>query len=208
MKYAQFKSIIGHFPVFSASQLTSLGEDVQTLRNQLVYWQKKGLVRSLKRGLYVLNEEDQSLRPSRFYMANVIFSPSYVSMESALAFYGVIPERVHDVISVTSKKTNVFKNDLGLFRYHHIKQRAFGGWTLAQDESGTSFAIAFPEKALLDLIYLNLPKFKKDALGVARDDYRIQMEFGFSRKKLMSFSRMFANRDVRQIAGKFIEGMG
>ncbi len=71
------------------------------MRNQLTRWGKNGLIIQLKRGVYMLNKNDQKLHPSRFYLANQLLWPSYVSLESALGYYGLIPEAVADVVTPT-----------------------------------------------------------------------------------------------------------
>src|SRR3989338_10366267 len=127
MKYKVFKDKISAFPIFSASQISSLTSNVQVLRNQLTFWQKQGLVLKLKKGFYILNEDDRKINPSRAFIANQLVSPSYVSTEYALSFYGLIPEKTEDVTSVTTKKTVVIKNSLGVFRYQHLQPPCFIG---------------------------------------------------------------------------------
>lgn len=210
MKYHQFKNIIKKFPVFSTDHLTALDKDLQVIRNQLVYWRKKGWISQLKKGFYVLDKEDRCVNPSRFYVANVLMSPSYVSMESALAFYGIIPEEVHDVISVTLKKPVVYKNEFGVFRYHHIKKEAFTGYHLIEDEARAKVMLALPEKALLDLVYFNLSKFKRGGVEVFDEDYRIQTEYKFDKKRLLAYAEIFDNEMltlvVRQLFQKLKKG--
>ena len=107
MKYLDFKNKVKDFPVFSSSQLSAFGEKEAILRNQLSYWKKKGLVLEIKKGLYVLNEHDRKITPSRYLLANQIYAPSYVSTEFAMGYYDLIPERVVDVrwrINLVCKK--------------------------------------------------------------------------------------------------------
>ena len=112
--------------------------------------QAKKLIIKLKRGFYVLNENDRKVTPSRFYIANRLYGPSYISMESALSFYGFIPEQVSALTSVTTKKTLRIRNDSGDFLYQHIKPETFRGFKAAKDNTGFDFFIAVPEKAIVD----------------------------------------------------------
>ena len=81
-------------------------------------------------------------------------------MEYALNFYGLIPEKVADLTSVTTKKTTRFSAQEGTFIYQHIKPGAFRGFKTFKDEANLTFFMALPEKAVVDFIYLNLEKFK------------------------------------------------
>ena len=160
MKYKEFKNKIRNFPIFSSSQIPSLTSNAQVLKNQLGLWQKQGLLLKLKRGLYILNEEDRKINPSRTFIANQLVAPSYVSTEYALFFYGLIPEKVEDVTSITTKKTTVVRNSFGTFRYQHLNTNCFTGFEQVEEKDGLSFFIARPEKAIVDFLYLNLSNFK------------------------------------------------
>ena len=121
MRYSQFRRRVRSLPVIPTSLLGTLTPHRGTLKVQLSLWKKKGLLRPLRRGLYVLNAEDRRVEPSPFYLANQIYFPSYVSLESALAFYGFIPEFVAATTSVTTRKTCRFENEFGIFTYQHIR---------------------------------------------------------------------------------------
>jgi len=117
---------------------------------------KKGFTKRLKRGIYALY--DTSIPD--IYLANKLYEPSYVSLEFALAFHGVIPETVYEITSVTTKATRQF-NALGkTFSYHRIKKEAFTGYAVYRQRD-ISTLIADPEKAFVDLTYLRLREKKK-----------------------------------------------
>ena len=175
----------------------------QAMRNQLTRWQKRGLIIQLKRGIYILNKNDRKIFPSRFFFANQIMWPSYVSLESALGYYGLIPEMVSDVTSVTSKKTARFKNELGQFIYQHLKPDVFKGYRSFKDEAGMDVLIADPEKALVDFLYLNLGKFKVSAKDVFGGSYRFQNTEQLNRRKIISWARSFKNKRLKAVAGEF-----
>jgi hypothetical protein len=175
----------------------------QAMRNQLTRWQKKGLIVQLKRGVYVLNKDDRKVDPSRFFFANQLMWPSYVSLESALSYYSFIPEAVADVTSVTSKKTSRFKNGLGQFIYQHVKPQAFKGYHSFKDEAGMTVFIAEPEKALVDFLYLNLNKFKVSAKDVFKKSYRFQNTGVLNRRKIIGWTRSFGNVRLEAVAREF-----
>jgi predicted transcriptional regulator of viral defense system len=198
MTFQEFKSKIADFPVFSTSHVNSLGGNQQVLRNQLTRWQKRGLVIKLKRGLYVLNKTDRRITPSRMFLANQLYQPSYVSTEYALAFYDIIPERVFDVTSVSTRKTNIFENEFGHFMYQHIKQEGYTGFNTIQDEHGYTCFISTPEKALVDFCYLNQGVFKKESFP-AFDSLRLQNIGQLTLKKIIGYARTFDNTGFMRI---------
>ncbi len=196
MKYLDFKKKVAEFPVFSSSVLTHLYENSQVLRNQLSRWEKQNLVHKLKKGLYVLNEADRKASLSRTFIANQIYSPSYISTEYALGFYRLIPERIADVTSVTTRKTYRVSNTFGTFVYQHISEKVFAGFTILQDEAKHPFLIAFPEKAMVDFIYLNLKRFTPGDSNVFEGSFRFQNLDMLKKKVLLDYAQLFGNRKL------------
>jgi predicted transcriptional regulator of viral defense system len=205
MKYIEFKKIMQAFPFFSSSQFANITDNEQVLKNQLNLWQKQGLVLRLKRGLYILNEEDRRINPSRLFIASQLFCPSYISTEYALSFYGLIPEKVEDVTSVTTKKTLVLRNSLGIFRYQHIKTACFIGFKQNEDENNLPFFIAEPEKAVVDFLYLNLSNFKESDKDIFELSYRFQNTQDLSKKKLKDFSHLFNSKKLIKVVNSFCD---
>lgn len=121
---------------------------------QLDRWEKKGYLVKIKQGYYTLSGKDLN-RNFLYYVANRIYSPSYISLEMALSFYNLIPEEVFQITSVSTKKTNNFNTPLGNFNYRHIKPSIHFGYKLLEYEKKHNVIIAEPEKALLDYLYLN-----------------------------------------------------
>ena len=80
MKYSEFKQKTDKFPIISSSQVMLYDKNRQVIRNQLTRWEKKGLIVKLRKGLYVLNESDRKLEPSRLFMESQVYPPSYISM--------------------------------------------------------------------------------------------------------------------------------
>lgn len=199
MKYSEFKGRIQNFPVFSSSQLTAFSDNEKVLRNQISGWKKKGFLLELRKGLYVLNNSDRRIFPSRHYLANQIYSPSYVSTEYALGFYDIIPERVADVTSVTTRKTARFENLFGMFLYQHIGITCFKGFIERKDENGLSFMIASPEKAIVDFIYLNLAMFKNDRPEIFESSYRFQNLDQLNIEYVRSLASLFHSNKLLQV---------
>ncbi len=204
MDFNQFRKKYNGQPFIKAQVvLASAPKATQPMRNQLTRWKKNGLLIQLRRGIYILNENDRKVFPSRFFFANQIIWPSYVSLESALGHYGLIPEAVKDVTSVTSKKTVRFKNKTGEFIYQHIKPDAFRGYHSFKDEAGLDVFIAEPEKAAVDFFYLNLGKFKRSARDIFKDSYRFQNTEILSRHKITFYAQVFKNKRLKDISREF-----
>ena len=152
MKEKEFIEKNLNIPVISSHDFPLISNNPEMLRVQVHKWVEKGTLIQLKRGLYIINVPGVK-KPPDFYLANRIVFPSYVSMETALSYYGLIPEAVYSTVSITTKKTNRFNNKLGNFVYHHIKNELFRGYKKLEIEE-FSINIAIPEKSILDYIYL------------------------------------------------------
>lgn len=113
----------------------------------------KRIVR-IKKGIYILGEEERTGTYSKEILANLIYGPSYVSLEYALSLYGMIPERVETVTSVTTGKNREFRTPVGTFTYRYLNRIFFSpGVRNMPSGDGRSFLMASPEKALVDRIF-------------------------------------------------------
>ncbi|MBC7362787.1 MAG: hypothetical protein H5U06_11010 [Candidatus Aminicenantes bacterium] len=196
MKYLEFKDAVKEFPLISSTHIYNLDRKTKTLKVQFSGWIKKGLVIRLKKGIYILNERDRKIEPSRIFLANALYSPSYVSTTYAFGYYDLIPEKVEDVTSVTTKKTAKFTNSFGTFIYQHLKTSLFFGFKEIKDENGFPVFIAEPEKALLDFIYLNIQDFKGKEEDIFSLSYRFQNLDILKKKRLIEYARRFENKAV------------
>lgn len=154
MKYEELLKII-QAPYFSLSNHLLDGQKL--FDYQISLWVKKGNLLRLRNGIYAFAKDKENIKGEE--IAALIYEPSYLSMESALAWYGFIPEMVYAYISVTAKINRRFTNDFGTFIYRHIKPELFWGYTEIKTQHGR-YLIAEPEKALLDYLYLNMSKIK------------------------------------------------
>jgi len=196
MNYAEFKNKAQTFPVIFSRDLLMQEDKKQALRNQLERWCAKKLLIKLRRGVFLLNPNDRKIYPSEIYIANQLYSPSYVSMEFALGFYGLIPEAVFTFTSVTTRKTLHFRNEFAAFAYQHIKPQAFRGFKAYKDKAGLTFFVAEPEKALVDFIYLNLEKFFPGDEDIFNESYRLQNTETLNKKRIMLFAGLFGSRKL------------
>jgi len=153
MKFGQLLKLVGDSPVFESNLLLAGDIDPQIVRLQLGRWTKNGLIYQLRRGLYAIASPYQKTKPHPFQIANSLKRASYVSAQSALAFYGMIPDIVNVTISFTSGRPEMIETPLGSFQFRHIKTHLLTGYHMTSlGDQGA--LIASPEKALLDLIYL------------------------------------------------------
>ena len=145
------KDKLAVFSLRDAENLFPEGK-LKTLKNALSRWTKAGRFVRLKRNLYEFVEPGLESDIPDVYVANKLYAPSYISLETALSFYGLIPDITAQVTSVTTLTTREFKNKHGCFYYRSCRKRAFTGYKLMQYE-GYKIFIADREKALADFIY-------------------------------------------------------
>lgn len=174
MKFSDFKDKLRNYPVFRSNIFELICDDVPTLRRQLTEWTRKAWVISLKRGVYTLREEDRAVQFSKFFLANYLYTPSYISLETALSYYGLIPEGVYAMTSVSTKKSQQFSNFYGKFHYAHIKTSVYHHYQAERDEFSNTFYIATKEKALLDFIYLKCRTLSTFDADVFELSWRLQ----------------------------------
>ena len=112
---------------------------------------EKGIIIRVKKGLYLFGQPYRRRPISREVIANLLYGPSYISLEYALQYHGLIPEAVETLTSVTTGRSRRFRTPVGTFTYRAIPLRAFRtGMDLVQADDGRTFLIATPEKALAD----------------------------------------------------------
>jgi len=176
MTYFKLKEKLKDYPIFRMEDIFKWfpNENKRTLIFQLSIWAKKGYLERLKKGIYKFS--DYSIKDV-FVLADFFIPSSYISCESALNYYGIIPDIPFAVTSVTPLKTSTIKTQkYGLFIYQRIKPSLFFSYRIIKSDSLYSYKIATPEKALFDFIYLR--SFKK---GFDPENYLSEARFDFEK---------------------------
>ncbi len=207
MKYSDFKNKVRHYPIFRSNIFGHISQNTNQLRSQMTQWVQKDHVIPLKRGLYTLNESDRQANFSRSFLANQLCTPSYISLETALSYYGLIPEGVFATTSITTKKTQTFKNIYGEFTYSHVKLPLYTHFIQKQDEFNNTFLIATPEKALIDFFYFKTRFIQTVEKSLFEDSYRLQNLESINPKLLFSIAEMIGQKKLLNTIEKFITYM-
>ena len=164
------------------TSLRSIYPAHKSLNDKISDLEKQGNIIRLKRGMYVVSPQVSKKHISTELIANHLYGPSYVSMESALRFYGLIPERVFNTVSMTLKRSRSFKNQFGLFSYISCPANYYpiGISPVVQDDY--AFLISSPEKALCDQIAYT-PKLQLRSIKLLQtyleEDIRFDMDAFF-----------------------------
>jgi predicted transcriptional regulator of viral defense system len=184
MNFIEFRNRFFPLACFTTNQVYAVFPDFN--RNNLSNWLRRGYLIRLRQGYYSFPEYKDS---SEFalYFANIIYKPSYVSLHTALSFYGIIPEAVPVITSVTTLKTISFSNAAGEYSYKNFKPALMFGYELRGIEGGRKILFATPEKALIDLLYL-YPFYntERDIEELRLDES--YMENDLNAEKLVAFS--------------------
>lgn len=154
MEFERLLEIVGDEPVFDTGLLLAGDVVPAAARRQLSRWTKVGRLYQLRRGLYALAPPFQKIKPHPFLIANRMVRASYVSCQSALAYYDLIPEHAPVTTSVTTARPVSWDTPVGAYEFRHIKTDLFHGYRLIELNRGQRAFVASPEKALLDLVYL------------------------------------------------------
>ncbi len=160
-------------------------------RNNISRWIKKGLLIRLRQGYFTFPEY-LGKADYPYYFANCMYRPSYISLHTVLAFYGLIPEAVVQITSVTSLKTSFFTNVFAEYSYHHIKPELMFGYDQKAMSDGRMMKIASREKALLDLLYLNPGYDSPEEMENLRLDERSLQE-DLDKEKMQEYLLRFDN---------------
>ncbi len=171
-------SQLGVIP-FNFDVLASYLKDYKSPRQKIIELEKQGTIIRLKRGMYVVSPKITKKNISTELIANHLYGPSYVSMESALRFYGLIPERVFNTSSMTLKRSRTFKNHFGHFTYIYCPANYYSIGISQIIQEDYAFLIASPEKALCDLIVYT-PKLQlrsiKSLRAFLEEDIRLDID--------------------------------
>lgn len=154
MKWSELLSLLGREPVFDASLLQAGDVGRRELSIQLSRWVNSGRLIQLRRGVYAIAKPYRQVEPHPFLVANALRKNSYVSLQSALAFHGLIPEHVPVCTSVTSGRSETLETPLGTYIYRRAKPDYLFGFRQLEVAANQFAFVAMAEKALLDLVYI------------------------------------------------------
>ena len=160
--------------VFTQSDVATLIDGTDFCRHGLI---KRALaggeILNVRRGLYCLAPKFQRKPISVYGLAEKIYGPSYISMETALSYHGWIPEAVYACTCASFGNSKEFKTPLGVFSYKRVPQHTFFlGVERCKDENGNVFFMASPVKALADYLYVHRLNWKSldEPIGSLRID--------------------------------------
>lgn len=191
LNYIEFRNYFKHYAVISMNDIYAVEPRFDNRR--LYEWSRKGFIHKIINGFYVFSDR-QIDEAFMFHIANRIYRHSYISLETALSYYNLIPEQIFIITSVSTRKTKIFDTDMGYFSYKHIKQKLFLGYDIVHDDTH-SFFIASPEKALLDYLYLNAEINDRDDIAGLRINHEICREI-IDIEKLMVLADYIDNNRV------------
>ena len=141
---------------------------------------KKGVLIQLTKGLYIAGNEINFINPEPFLVSNHLYNPSYISLESALSFWGMIPEKVYEICSCTTRQPKKYKTTIGNFSYTKLPLPYYSlGIEKISLTKKQTILIASPEKALCDKIITTsgiLFRSKKDVMEYVTEDLRIDSD--------------------------------
>jgi predicted transcriptional regulator of viral defense system len=199
MKYQEFQNSIKK-PYFTRNDLVF--QSLPVYDYQITLWQKKGYIQRVRNGLYVFSNRKKEVSPQE--ISFLLYEPSYISLESALSHYGIIPEIVRATTSISPRTPRTFSNSFGVFSYRHIKPELFFGYDEYETTSG-KYLYAHLEKALLDYIYLNSGKIQnKDDIRELRINGE-ELRSGSNKKRLQRYLQEFHMKKMDQIISLIFE---
>lgn len=202
MQFQPFYKKIREFrPIFTLDDLRVIFSDQPILSKQLSRWQENGYILKLKNGVYLFDDYKDKVHP--FLIANLLYQPSYISLESALYEYGFIPDVTQGITSISTKKTWQ-TNILGSkFDYKKIKRDCFIGYG-AKKYLNYDVLMAEPEKAIVDFFYFNKSRLKIDSqidgLRLNYDNLKLKVD----KEKLRHFTALFNSEILNILIKKLI----
>ncbi len=202
MKYGELIKKCSDLPLIESKTAAAIFQERETdVARQFGRWVKTGQLIQLKRGIYLLPKEYGGKQFNGYYLACVLLRPSYISLEKALEFYGLIPEGVFVYTALTTRRANFFSNLAGKFSYRHIQPGLFWGYDTVE-KGNTAFYLATPEKALLDYIYVNRVSIDQGFLQELRLQNTREV---INKKKLLMTAERFKKKNILQAARLIIE---
>lgn len=202
MRFLEFRAHFAPFRVFSVTDILKWDRNFDTRR--LVEWQQKDYIRRVVNRWYLFT--DEPVNENLLYLAaNRIYAPSYVSFESALSFYHLIPEGVFSISSATTLKPHQFPTFLGTFTYRHLKPELFFGYRMIEAD-GQRYRMAEPEKLILDYLYLNIRLTTPDDFESLRIN-PTEIHSLLRTEKLNEYMSLFGNKALEKRVSVFLNSI-
>ncbi|MCX6993393.1 MAG: hypothetical protein NT011_09670 [Kiritimatiellaeota bacterium] len=191
--------------VLDYQQLVSCLRGYAKPRDRIGALLEDGSLIRVRKGLYVFGERYRRALLSREVLANLIYGPSYVSLDYALSHYGMIPERVENVTSITTGETRRFTTPFGVFTYRPSAQRRYARGICWSGEGDTRYLMASPEKALVDKVWTDKrfsPANFKDFNSYLVEDLRVdeQRLSSLNPDRIADIASAFASRKINMLA--------
>ncbi len=199
MQYIELREKLKDFKIFNLNDIRKIEANFDLRR--LNEWQKKNYIKKIRQGFYIFSDLDIN-EQTLFIIANRIHGPSYISLEMALSLYGLIPESVYGITSVTTQKTKTLKTPIGDFIYRHIRPKLMFGYELREYDEN-HYKIADIEKAVLDYLYFNSKINNKESFtglrfNAAEFKEKVDME------KFNKYLLVFGNKALARRTKKFL----
>jgi len=184
--------------VFSLRDVDNLfpEEKLKTVKNGLSRWTVSGRFRKIRRNLYEFVKPGMESGIPDLYVANKIYAPSYISLETALSVYDLIPDIAAQVTSMTTLTTRRFTNSHGSFIYRSCRKRVFTGYKLMRYE-GCKILIADREKALADFVYFSIRRVESLNYDEERFNKMILKKLNWT--KVLRYAGLFNEKTVRAL---------
>jgi hypothetical protein len=189
------------FDVFDYTALSAALSGYSKPRDKITKLLASGNIIRIKKGLYCFGDALRKHALSREYLANLIYGPSYVSFKYALAYFGLIPERVDVVTSATTRRSITFDTPVGGFSYRMVTGDRYDCGADLVESTGVSFLIATPEKALVDEVWTDKRLTNPSLGGLVEyllDDLRIDpgLVAEFDLERLRMIGKAFSSRKI------------
>jgi predicted transcriptional regulator of viral defense system len=184
------KTLILHgLQVFTTQEFINLFKlDASLAKVKLSRYKKSGYLTSPRKGVYYLTGEVEN----KYKIANKVYRPSYISLDSALSKYGIIPETVYALTSITTKATREFSDDQTIYRYYKIKKNAYTGYHIIEND----VLMAEPEKAVVDYLYFVAQGKRElnDRLNLSKLD----------KQKILKWALFFKDKRLDNLLKKYV----
>ena len=193
MNFWQLRNQFYGLACFNVNQVYAWKPDFE--KNNLTRWTKQNLLVKLRNSWYSFPEYLE-MPNFQYFVSNKMYSPSYISLHSALAFYGIIPEAIVHTTAVSSLKKANFENRFGSFSYQQILSDLMFGYEQKSFLNKNSLLFATPEKAILDLLYLFPFYNNEQEITELRFDEEF-MQADLNVERLNEFTERFQSKTVR-----------